>query len=190
MPLQGAIQWMLREGGLHQHFARLVRPPGTARHLHQLRKQLFPGAEVATVQRAVGIQHPHQRQIREVVSLHQHLRADQNIHLVGANLRLHVRPSALALGAVPIDAQNARLRKTLLQHLFHALGAAAQWQQFGVTTVRAGRRHAAVRTAVVAAQAVLVKVQHHFPGAVAAAGQPATFATAQHRRIAPAVDEQ
>ena len=62
--------------------------------------------------------------------------------------------------------------------------------QVGIATIRAGLRHAYLVAAVMAAQALLVEMQHHLARAMLAAGQPAAAGAHQHRRITAPVDEQ
>ncbi len=65
--------------------------------------------------------------------------------------------------------QDARFREALQQQAFDALRAAAYRNEIGAAAFRAGMRHACLVTAMVAAQALFVKVQHHVAGTMRAA---------------------
>ena len=58
------------------------------------------------------------------MALREHLRPDQDIHIVRLNLFSHVPPRAPAARAVPIDSEDARIWKSLLQDTFDALCSA------------------------------------------------------------------
>src|SRR5881396_2623298 len=73
------IKWMLGEISLHDDFSRKLRAPRPAGDLKQQRGEPLRGAEICTVKRVVGAEHADEREIREIVSLRQHLRAHQNV---------------------------------------------------------------------------------------------------------------
>ena len=64
---------------LQNDFARRLPAPGSARHLGKKLERALGGAEVGQPQRDVGADHAHQRHAVDVVSLGDHLRADQQI---------------------------------------------------------------------------------------------------------------
>jgi len=155
MRLQRPIQGMVGEGGLDDDAARLIGASCPSRHLHQLRIQFFGGAKIAAIQRAVGIEHAHQRKIGEIVPFSQHLRANQNVHLVRVYLRAHGLPGAFVARAVPVDTQDARVGKAFLQYFFDALRAAAHRMEIGIAAIGATLRHPDLITAMMAAQTLV-----------------------------------
>jgi hypothetical protein len=78
-----------------------------ARHLHQLREEPLGGAEVGAEERAVGVEHAHQREAGIVVALGEHLRADEDVDLAARTGRARLQ-RALARGGVAVDARDAR----------------------------------------------------------------------------------
>src|SRR6185295_8912472 len=91
--------------------------------------------------------------------------------------------------AVPIDADDARLRIAQRERFFDALRAASHWLEVDVAAGRAGARHAFLGAAVVTAQAPVPGMQDEVRRAAAAARRPAARLAGKHRRIAPPVDE-
>ena len=186
---QGLEQRMVGEGGLHDDFTGLVGAPGAATYLRELRKKFFRGAEVGAVKGAVWTYHADQCEVGKVMTLCQHLRADQDIGLAVVDLFAHRAPRAFVACAIAVHAQDACFRKTCLQRFFQTLRADADRLEIGIATGGTGVRHALLRAAVVAAQAAVFLVQHQLARAVLALGQPATGGAHEHRRIAAAIDE-
>ena len=67
--------------GLDDDPARLIAPPAPARHLRQDLEGPLGGPEVGDVQRCIGGDDADERNLREVVSLGDHLRADEDVDL-------------------------------------------------------------------------------------------------------------
>ena len=179
---------MLRELSLHQHFAGPARAPGATGHLHDGLRQPLGGSEVGAEQALVGIEHAHQRDIGEVMTLGQHLRADQDARFAAVDPgdgRLQVGGIA---HAVAVKAGDGQARKTRRQGFFDALGAMAQ-RPHPVAAARAGGGQRLVGAAVVAAEALLLLVDGQPRIAVPAGRDPAAAAAQQRGRIAAAVDE-
>ena len=65
----------------------LLAAPGAPRDLHDLLERAFRRAQIAALQPQVGVDHPDQRQIGEVIALGHQLRADDDVDVV----RLHPR---------------------------------------------------------------------------------------------------
>ena len=77
---------------------------------HQLKRPLRR-AEIGQVQRRIGIDYPHQRHVRKIQSLGDHLCAQQNLHLPLAKRRQCPIVAAMRLHRIGIHPQHARLRK-------------------------------------------------------------------------------
>ncbi len=178
---------MIRVFGLDQHLALQLGPPGPPRHLHQLGEQAFRRPPVGGEQRGIGAQHADQRQFGEIVALGQHLRADQDVRLAAMDAFEHRFPLLAAFDRVTVHTQDARLREPRLQPYFKALRAAAEGMNILVAASRAGFRHAALESAVMAAQAAIGQVEDEIGGAALAARHPAAGRAGQHRRIAAAI---
>ena len=65
--------------GLDEHLPGQVSAARAARHLGQQLKRSLGGAEIRHPQSDVGGHHAHQRDVRNVVTFGDHLRADQNV---------------------------------------------------------------------------------------------------------------
>ena len=72
---------MLRFIGLQHHASGQIVAPCAARHLRQKLERAFRRAVVGQIQRRVGGNYADKRDVREIVSLGDHLRADQRLRL-------------------------------------------------------------------------------------------------------------
>ena len=168
MILQTQKQRVIGKGCLYQYLTRFLSTPRTSCHLHQLREEFLARSKIRTVQSAVGIQHPDQSQCGEIMAFRQHLRADQNIYLVRLYLLTHDFPGALVARTVAIHTQDARIGKAFPQCAFYPLRPAPDWLQIGMATAGTSARQPHLIAAKMTAQALILEVQHHFPGAVLA----------------------
>ena len=152
VPAQRRVERVLRMPGLHPHLRALRMlggAAGTSAGLHQQCEQALGRAEVAAEECAVRVHRGHQRDAAEVVTLGDHLRADQHVDFAGvhrAELRLE---RALQPCAVGIDARHARgaAVRAGQQHadlLLEAFGAAADRRDVEVARTP-GRRAARAR---------------------------------------------
>ena len=73
---------MIRLIGLDQHPSRLFRAPRPSRCLCQELEGSLRSPEIRYVQRKIRCENPHQRHIREIMSLDDHLRPDQDVRLM------------------------------------------------------------------------------------------------------------
>src|SRR6185369_1911911 len=185
-----------RKARLYQHLARLFAPAGAPADLRQRGEQALGGAVVGRQQRAVGVQHAHQRQVREVVPLGKQLRADQDVALTAVYAFQRARELAALAGIVPVDAQDAGIGKNPGQRFLDALRTASERLQVDVAAGGADARNRFFGAAVVAAQSTarLARalgrgVQNQARAAARAARCPAASLAGENRRIAPAVDE-
>ena len=74
-----------REQRLHDGLARAVAAAGAARHLRQQLERALGGAEIRQPEPDVGRDHADQGDVREVVALRDHLRADEHVDLAPAS---------------------------------------------------------------------------------------------------------
>ena len=75
---------MLGAVGLHQHLPRQFPATGAARNLHQQLERPLARAKVRDVQCEVGEDDAHERHVREMQALRNHLGADQYVELAGS----------------------------------------------------------------------------------------------------------
>ena len=64
---------------LQEHAARLGAATGAARNLDDLLEGALAGAEVAALQRQVGVDDAYQCEVGEMIALRHQLRADQDV---------------------------------------------------------------------------------------------------------------
>ena len=81
---------------LDQHFARPLGATRATGDLHDRLRQPLAGAKVRAEQALVGVQHHDQRDVRKIVALGQHLRADEDADLVAVDARQRRFQLALA----------------------------------------------------------------------------------------------
>ncbi len=187
--LQGPVQGMVRVAGLDQHLPRQPGAAAAAAHLHELGEQALRRPEVGGEQGGVGVEHTHQGEAGKVVALGQHLGAHQDVGLAPVDPLQQGLPLALAAGAVPVGAQQARAGKAHRQGRLQALGTAAERQDVLVAATGAVARDRLLAPAVVAAQPPVGQVQHQIGGAGGATAYPAAGRASQHRGVAAPVEE-
>src|SRR5262245_918745 len=78
--------------GLYQDITGYIPASSTARHLGQESVQSFRRAKIGAVEQAVGVNHAHQIQVREIMTLGEYLRADQYVDLALRDTSAHCRP--------------------------------------------------------------------------------------------------
>jgi len=102
---------MLGVAGLDQHFAGPVAAAGAARDLHDLLCEPLARAEIRAEQPLVRGQHDDQRDVREVVALGQHLRAEQDARAAVHDGIERLLDVAAAADHVAIHANQRRRRE-------------------------------------------------------------------------------
>ena len=145
---------MVRKEALNDDFARAIAAARAARHLRQQLKRSLRGAKVRQRQRGIRRENSDQRHEREVVSLGDHLRSDQNVDLALSKTAKHALEVANVLHGVAVDASDARIREQFPQVGLDTLGALADIMDVFALAFRAPRRGALRQPAVVAQQLV------------------------------------
>src|SRR3569833_881367 len=186
---QGAQQRVVGLMCLDQYFARVFGAAGTSRDLSDELRKTLARAEVDAEETLIGIQDGSERDLGEVMTLRQHLRADQNRVLAALRLVEQLLQRAFASGAVAVDAGDGVIRKTFAQHLLAALRAVAERSQLIAVTGWAVRLRLMLGAAVVAAQASLRGGIDQMRVAAPAARDPAAIVAEQRLRIAAAIQE-
>src|ERR1700722_3677561 len=124
---------------LQPHLAWLQRTSRTSRHLNNKLTQPFARAEVDTEEPIVYANQADQREIRQIMTFRQHLRAHKNSWLIGAQLLQALIDTATVTRRLAIDADHRNVGKQFRQYLFHALCPAAARFARGVAATRPGR---------------------------------------------------
>ena len=118
----------------------MLPAPRPSRHLRQQLERALGRAEVRHVDGRIRADDADQRDIREIQSLGDHLRADQNVGVALPEVAHDAGMRALFRGGVAVHARDARCREHA-QHLFlDLLRADAERLDLHAAAVRAGRR--------------------------------------------------
>src|SRR3569833_1579107 len=126
---QGAQQRVVGMMGLDQYFARVFGAAGTSRDLSDELRKTLAHAKIDTEETLFGIQDGSERDLGEVMTLRQHLRAKQKRELAALRLVEQLLQRAFASGAVAVAAGDGVIRETFAQHLLDALRAVAERSQ-------------------------------------------------------------
>ena len=180
---------MLRIFGLDQHFAGSVSSARATCNLHDCLREPFAGAEIRAEKSLIRIQHHHQRHVRKMMALGQHLRTDQDADLVATDLLERVLELAFAPHAVAIDACQRHARKEPFDRLFDAFGSLTD----RLHQMRAARTHLCCvlfAPAVMADELARIAMDGEMRIAAPAMRSPAAVGTEQDRRIATTIQEQ
>ena len=141
------VQRMLRKIGLHQHFAGQGRArPARPATCSSSANRRSVARNSRAVKRVVGAEDADQRQARKVVSLGEHLRADQDVDL--ARVDRHRASSRMIRLRRVLSRSTRRIRAAgnkLDERALEPLRAEAQRQQVLIAAVRAGARQALPR---------------------------------------------
>ena len=114
---------MIGIAGLNDRPALLSRASGSADELRHHRKCTLTRSEVLKIQRGIRKNDSGHVDGREIVSLSDHLRTEQNIVLVRAKALEHIVKRVLCRGGVRIHPKYARGRITRFKLLLHTLNA-------------------------------------------------------------------
>jgi hypothetical protein len=178
---------MLRILGLDQHFARALAAAGAAGDLHDGLGEALGGAEVGAEQALVGVQHDDQRDVREIVALGHHLRADQDPRLAARDPVDDGLERGRVAHHVAIEPRDRHVREGLGERVLDALRALADGLHC-IAALRALARQWPLGAAVVAA-AGFSALRCTVSARRSSAGRdPAAGRAQQRRRVAAAVD--
>ena len=183
-------QGVLRVVGLEQDPAGALTAAGPARDLEQQLRHPLRGPEVDAEQSGVGVEDRDQGDVREVVPLREHLGADHRVDLA----RVHAVEQRLQRPApadrVAVHPGHAQALDSSLQRARDPLGAEPQAAHVLRAAPGALVDERALRAAVVAAQPVVLSVQHQVCVAPVAVRDPAAGEAHEPGRVAAPVDEQ
>ena len=161
--------------GLHDDFAGAVSAARASGHLGEQLKRLLRRTEVGQAQAGVGIDDAHEGNAGIVVSLGEHLRADEDVDVALGEAPEDLRVTALAGGGVRVHALDARLGERVHQVFLGFLRAGAEIDERIEVAVVADLRHFFQRVAVVAAHFVVVLMERERDVAVLAFVHPAAL---------------
>src|SRR5262249_14672776 len=141
---------VVRTDGLDQYYARQIAASSPSGHLRENLKSPFRGAKIGHTQTDIGRDHAHQRYIRNVVPLGDHLRADQNVVVTSPEILQNRFVVALAGYGVAIEPSDPRLGQLAMQLLFHFFRALAEEVNMLALALRTSGRNLLGVVAVVA----------------------------------------
>ena len=125
MAREGGKERMARIAGLDEHLAGTLPAPGASGDLSKHRKQPLGCPVVGRNERRIRVQHGDQRERREVMSLCEELRTDQNVSFALPDVLQRAHKIGSTPCAVAVDAHDPRAGKKRGQCLFYALRAAS-----------------------------------------------------------------
>ena len=110
---------------LDQNSSRTITTSGTASNLRNQLKRSFRGSEIRQRKPGIDRHHTDKRHIRKVVSLGQHLRADQGVDAAGTEVRECLFKHFTPRGGITINPRDTQGREEQLQHLLELFRALA-----------------------------------------------------------------
>src|SRR5205814_4328162 len=151
---------------LDQHFATLGAAPGSPRNLVKELEGALGCSEVRQIDAHVSVHHPHERDVRKIESLGDHLRPEQNVDFTCCYTIENAGMRPLAARRVNIHSRHPRSRKSLAQKTLDLLRAKSTLLEVSSPAARAvGPRLFLVQT-VVTDQALRIAMQRERDAAV------------------------
>ena len=171
-----------------QQYPTLAFPAAAPGHLQQQLGGLLRAAKVGAEKTGVHVQNHHQRQLREMMSLGQHLGTHHNHRVAlldGGQVSIQ---AAFAAGGIPVDTDHRDLYR-LFQQFGEFFGATAGFMDGAGAAVRAARWYPLLIVAVVATQTPFAAVPGQEAVATAAFRLPAAILAENHGGVAAAVNK-
>src|SRR5690349_14866142 len=155
---------VMRMIGLNEYSAGAIATSGAAGNLSNQLKSSFCGTKIRQRQPGVDRDYAHERDVREIVTLREHLRADQQIQLAFFKVKQGLFEFAPAGLRVAIDAADPQIRKALVQQFFDLFRAFADVIDVLARANRALRWRALVMIAVMTNQSLIAAMicERHF----------------------------
>ena len=144
---------------LDENVAPFVTTPGSPGNLCQQLKGAFGRTEVRHVETDVGIDNADQRNVREVESLGDHLRAEQDVNRSGTERVEHALMAARLGHRVRIHASTDVIRKLLFDFLLEFFSAEPLVFDGGFVALRAWADRRRLEAAMMADECVLAAVK-------------------------------
>src|SRR5205807_4769306 len=141
---------MPRKGALDEHLPAQLAPPRPTCHLRQQVERLLGGAEIGIAEDGVGGEDRGESDVREVMSLAQHLRADEALRLAAPEAVEDPDQLPLLSRRVTIEHLGGDVREVAPEAFLDLLRAEADRLQHLALTEGALRRDAQALAAVVA----------------------------------------
>ena len=150
------------------------------------------GAKIRLMQREVGVNDAHERDVREMQALRYHLCADKNVGLAHTKIAEDFPVIVLAFHGVGIHAFDARMWKKFGERFLDPLRACAGKTNCGVFAflVRAHRWHALHVAANVAAKFLFLPMKREREAAIRTLRDVAAFGALERGRITAPVQKQ
>jgi len=158
LPARGADGVMLRGVGLDDDEPTREMPAGSPSDLRQQLERALGRAIVREIDARIGMHDPDRRYSGKIEPFGDHLRSDDDVDLATEDTLEKRSRVIAALHDVPIPAQHARLRKTLLHLAFDSLRSRSVITQRGAPARRARCAREAAKIATVTDQLAAIGV--------------------------------
>ena len=176
--------------GLDDDRALEAAPPRAAGDLGEQLEGPLRRPEVRQLEGEVGVEDADQGDAREIEPLGDHLRAEEQVELAGAEVREHLAELVLARHGVGVDARHAGAGEELGDDLLGALRAMALPADVGRAARGARGRGRRPVVAEVAAHGAVGPVQRQRHAAMRAGRRDAAGRADARARVAAAVEEE
>ena len=113
----------MRREALDEHFAFDITPSGASGDLRDQLERALASPKIRNVQAQVRVDDSHERDIRKVQSLGDHLRADEDVDLREPEIAQNAPVIFFAFENIAVHALNRGMRKQFPQRFLHLLGA-------------------------------------------------------------------
>ena len=132
---------VVRVDGLHVNDAWKMPAPGPARHLGQELESPFGSTKIGHSETDVGRDNPHQRDVRNIVPLGDHLGAHQDIVVALAEVVEDVFKLAFPGDSIAVQPGDPGFRKLSVEFVFHAFRTCTHERNVLALTIRADLRN-------------------------------------------------
>jgi hypothetical protein len=181
---------VLRHPRLNENAAAFRTSARATSNLAQQLKATLRGAKVRKINSSVGVDNSDKRDVREIESLRNHLRAKENVYCSARDSieNFCVRP--FSTRRVEIHSGNRRRRKPIGEQTLYLLGSQSPLAKRASSALLAHLARRFLMTTVVAEKPLRRAVNGEGDAAIGTCHDRRTFAAEHERRIAASIEEQ
>jgi len=183
---------MKRRERLHKHLTLDITATGATGDLREQLEGPFARAKIRLMQREIGVNNAHERDIRKMQPFRDHLRADEDIDLARAKIAKDLSIIILALHRVGVHALDPGFWKKFGECFLNFLSACAGKTNRGIFTffIRADRWNFFNVAADVTGKFLLLSMKREREAAIRALANVAALRALQRSRIAAPVQKK
>jgi hypothetical protein len=181
--------WQFWTIGLQEHLPSPTLSACSACYLSHHGEGSLIGSEIGLVEHSICREYSYNRDIVEVQTLGNHLRAYEQVGLACRELGYYAFVGIASASGVEVHTGYASLWEGKAEIVFHLLCTCTTISKVGVATIRTGDRHLHGVTAIMARETVGCLVVGKGDITVGTLWTPATLTTLHHRREASTVLE-